>query len=86
MHVHTVLALASLPTIRVRPWSAQPERNDFSPMAIFALAWMFCGYIFAMNLFVGVVRDNFSRMQKEHDGSATMTQEQKQVCARRRYL
>ena len=55
-----------------------PERNDFSPMAIFSLAWMFCGYIFAINLFVGVVVDNFSRMQKEHDGSATMTQEQKQ--------
>ena len=47
-------------------------------MAIFALLWMFCGYIFAINLFVGVVVDNFSRLQRENDGSATMTREQKQ--------
>eukprot|EP00966_Prymnesium_polylepis_P241831 5592290-Prymnesium_polylepis.1 len=55
-----------------------PGRNDFSPSAIFALAWMFLGYVFAINLFVGVVVDNFTRMQREHDGSATMTPEQKQ--------
>ena len=55
-----------------------PIRNDLSPYALFSLAWMFCGYIFAINLFVGVVVDNFSRMQREHDGSATMTREQKQ--------
>ena len=81
-----LVCMSTLLTPRVRSSSAQPERNDFSPMAIFALAWMFCGYIFAMNLFVGVVVDNFSRMQKEHDGSATMTQEQKQVRARRHCL
>ena len=40
--------------------------------------WMFIGYVFAINLFVGVVVDNFSRMQKETDGTALMTQEQKQ--------
>ena len=55
-----------------------PIRNDFSLYALFSLAWMFCGYIFAINLFVGVVVDKFSRMQREHDGSATMTREQKQ--------
>ena len=55
-----------------------PMRDDGSPYALFALAWMFVGYIFAINLFVGVVVDNFSRMQREHDGSATMTNEQKQ--------
>lgn len=33
---------------------------------------------FAINIFVGVVVDNFSRMQREHEGSATMTPEQKQ--------
>ena len=27
-----------------------PARNDFSPAAIFAIAWMFLGYIFAINL------------------------------------
>ncbi len=41
-----------------------PIRNDFSPLAIFPIAWMFFGFIFAINLFVGVVVDNFSRMQK----------------------
>ena len=60
-----------------------PTRNDFSPAALFSITWMFCGYIFAMNLFVGVVVDNFSRMQKAEDGSATMTPEQKQWCAYR---
>ena len=34
--------------------------------------------VFAINLFVGVVVDNFSRMQKAEDGSATMTPEQQQ--------
>ena len=55
-----------------------PRRNDFSPMALFPIAWMFFGFIFAINLFVGVVVDNFSRMQKEQNGSATMTMEQQQ--------
>jgi hypothetical protein len=55
-----------------------PERDDFSPSAVFALAWMFIGYVFAINLFVGVVVDNFSRMRKAEDGSASMTPEQKQ--------
>ena len=55
-----------------------PVRNDFSPSAIFAILWMFVGNIFAINLFVGVVVDNFSKMQKDHDGTSTMTTEQKQ--------
>ena len=53
-------------------------RNDFSSVALFAIIWMFVGYVFAINLFVGVVVDNFSRMQKAEDGSATMTPEQQQ--------
>ena len=53
-------------------------RDDFSLYAIFPIVWMFIGYIFAINLFVGVVVDNFSRMQKAEDGSATMTPEQLQ--------
>lgn len=55
-----------------------PERNDFSMYAAFPIAWMFAGYIFAINLFVGVVVDNFSRMQQEENGSATMTIQQQQ--------
>ena len=30
-------------------------RNDFSAVALFPIMWMFVGYIFAINLFVGVV-------------------------------
>ena len=31
-----------------------PARNDFSLYAIFPIAWMFLGFVFAINLFVGV--------------------------------
>ena len=55
-----------------------PVREDFSGGTVFAVSWMLIGYIFAINLFIGVVIDKFSRMQKEQDGSATMTPEQTQ--------
>ena len=55
-----------------------PGRDDFSLRALFPIGWMFFGYIFAINLFVGVVVDNFSRMQREEKGSAVMTVEQQQ--------
>ena len=55
-----------------------PRRNDYSPYALFPITWMFFGFVFAINLFVGVVVDNFSRIQKEENGSAIMTQEQMQ--------
>ena len=58
-----------------------PARNDFSPYALFPVSWMFLGYVFAINLFVGVVVDNFSRMQKEMNGSASMTYQQQQWAA-----
>ena len=55
-----------------------PERNDFSASAIFSILWLFVGCFFALNLFVGVVVDQFNRIQKEEGGSATMTEEQQQ--------
>ena len=55
-----------------------PARNDFSPLVLYFIAWMFVGSFVALNLFVGVVVDNFARIQAEHDGSATMTPEQQQ--------
>ena len=57
-----------------------PTRNDFSPAAFFALLWIFVGNLFAINLFVGVVVDNFNRIAKEAEdnGTATMTDEQMQ--------
>ena len=59
-----------------------PVRNDSSAAAIFAVFWMFVGSFFAINLFVGVVVDNFNRIKAENEaeggGSATMTPEQAQ--------
>ena len=39
--------------------------------------WLFVGCFFALNLFVGVIVDNFNRIKKENDVSATMTAEQR---------
>lgn len=55
-----------------------PVRNDYSPAAMFSIGWMFVGSFFAMNLFVGVIVDNFNRIKKklemeDEGGSATMT-------------
>ena len=54
-----------------------PVRNDFSAAALFSVIWMFVGSFFAINLFVGVIVDNFNRISKE-GSSATLTPEQKQ--------
>eukprot|EP00966_Prymnesium_polylepis_P053558 1238227-Prymnesium_polylepis.1 len=53
-----------------------PVRSDSNPVALFFILWMFTGSFFAINLFVGVVVENFNRISKQEDGSATMTTEQ----------
>ena len=58
-----------------------PERNDFSPMSIYFLIWMLVGNFVCLNLFVGAIVDNFTRIKQESDGSATMTPEQQQWVA-----
>ena len=58
-----------------------PERRDFAWSVLFPLAWMFVGFIFAINLFVGVVVEQFTRMQTLENGTATMTAEQQQWAA-----
>uniref|UniRef100_A0A7S2IXR0 Sodium channel protein n=1 Tax=Haptolina brevifila TaxID=156173 RepID=A0A7S2IXR0_9EUKA len=58
-----------------------PERNDSSAASIFFLAWMIVGCFIALNLFVGAIVDNFTRIKQESDGSATMTPEQLQWVA-----
>ena len=56
-----------------------PVRNDFSAAAIFSIMWVFVGCFFALNLFVGVIVDEFNRIKAESDGaSATMTEAQLQ--------
>ena len=54
------------------------ERNDSSPAAILFVTWIFIGYFFAMQLFVGVVVDQFNAIRRAKDGSATMTEAQLQ--------
>ena len=53
-------------------------RNDFSGACLFFVAWTFVGCFFAMQLFVGVVVEQFNSIRAQKDGSATMTVEQKQ--------
>ena len=53
-------------------------RNDSSPMALFFILWLVIGSFTMMNLFVGSVVDNFTRIKAEEEGSALMTQEQRQ--------
>ena len=55
-----------------------PLRNDYSPASLYCLLWMLLGSFFALNLFVGVVINEFNRIKAEQDGSATMTSEQTQ--------
>ena len=55
-----------------------PIRNDFSWASLFSLCWMMIGFIFAMNLVVGVVVDDFSTRHKEEAGAAIMTNAQTQ--------
>ena len=55
-----------------------PVRNDFSINSLFFILWLVLGCFTMMNLFVGSVCDNFSRIKSEQDGSATMTDAQKQ--------
>ena len=45
------------------------SRNDFSPSALFFIVWMFFGSFFAVNLFVGTICDNFSKIKNETDGA-----------------
>ena len=47
-------------------------------MVMLLIAWIVVGCYFTLNLFVGVVVDNFSMIKAETDGSATMTAEQQQ--------
>lgn len=56
-----------------------PVRNDYDfAGAFFAVAWMFIGSFFALNLFVGVICDSFDRIKKESDQSATVRENSKE--------
>ena len=65
-------------TMDVKGVDIAPERNDHSPNSIFLISWMVIGCFVALNLFVGAIVDNFTRIKHESDGSATMTAGQQQ--------
>ena len=55
-----------------------PVRNDFSYASLFSILWMFVGAFFAINLFVGVIVDEFNKLKKQRDddgGSAGVEEE-----------
>ena len=54
--------------------------------AIYFYAFVFIGSFFAINLFVGVIIDKFSRLRAEYDGSALQTEEQQQWTNMQRIL
>jgi hypothetical protein len=47
-------------------------------VALFFYAFVIVGSFFAVNLFVGVVIDQFGRMKEEFEGSALLTKDQQQ--------
>ena len=54
-----------------------PERHDISMGVVYFIAWILVGSFMALNLFVGVIVDNFSKLRAEASGSALLTEEQK---------
>ena len=55
----------------------QPHRDASPGWVLFYIMFVFVGAMFVMNLFVGVIIDNFNRMKDELGGvSALMTEEQ----------
>jgi hypothetical protein len=58
-----------------------PVRNDASAGGLFAIAWMVVGFIFAQNLVVGVVVQDFSSRSKEQSGTQLLTPAQAQWVA-----
>ena len=52
---------------RRRPGVA-PERNDTRAASVFFLAWMIVGSFISLNLFVGAIVDNFTKIKQQSDG------------------
>ena len=64
--------------------SAVPQSNLY--VAIYFYAFLVIGSFFAVNLFVGVVIDKFSRMKEDFNGSAFQTKDQKEWSDMQRLL
>lgn len=56
----------------------QPSFNASQANALFFVVFVLIGAFFSLNLFIGVVIDNFNRLKELYDGSALLTIEQQQ--------
>ena len=57
----------------------QPKENANSAFTVYFVLYMIVGSLFVMNLFVGVVIDNFNKIrEKEETGEGFMTNQQKE--------
>ena len=64
--------------IDARGIDLNPKRNANPLMALFFCTFVVAGQFFAMNLFVGMLIDVFSRSKAKEDGSIFMTPEQRE--------
>ena len=55
-----------------------PVRTDWSPSALFFIAWTLVGAFIAINLFIGAIVDSFCEIRAQSDGMVMMTPAQKQ--------
>ena len=57
----------------------QPKKNANPVFTVYFVLYMIVGSLFVMNLFVGVVIDNFNKIkEKEETGGGFMTSQQKE--------
>lgn len=56
----------------------QPVRNSSEGWVVFFIAFMVMGSLFIMNLFVGVVIDNFNKMKEEMGENMLLTKAQRE--------
>uniref|UniRef100_A0A0G4H9N8 Calcium-channel protein CCH1 n=1 Tax=Chromera velia CCMP2878 TaxID=1169474 RepID=A0A0G4H9N8_9ALVE len=64
----------------------QPKENVQPWMSLYFLAFMVVGNFFAINLFVGVIIDNFTQMRKEMSGGLATESQQKWVEIQKMFL
>lgn len=53
----------------------QPQRDSNYYMTLFFVAFMIIGSLFIMNLFVGVVIDNFNKIKEREDNGGSFVTE-----------
>jgi hypothetical protein len=70
----------SLSVPRTRPPLPSLGAESHPELALYFYVFVIVGAFFAVNLFVGVVIDQFGRMKQDYEGSALLTKQQAQWC------